>query len=172
LTIALICGYKFIESIFGMVLALLYQNTDPYSGVWSYIYRVLIASAVYCVALIVLVRYNRELANYVDRVGNSNAVQEETIHLSIEQANLLYIVLVAVCLITLIQEIPTLLLSIYNYFKKEIGRFGSRDDLNFKISAIKFVFAIIVLLAARPISAWFSNQPRSGKSLVQTTSET
>jgi len=101
-----------------MVLALLYQDTDPYSGVSSYIIRVLIASAVYCVALILLVRYNRELANYIDRVGNPNAAVEEKVNIHIEQANLLYIVLVAVCLITLITEVPSLILSIYNYFKK------------------------------------------------------
>jgi len=155
-----------------MVLALLYQDTDPYSGVSSYIIRVLIASAVYCVALILLVRYNRELANYIDRVGNPNAAVEEKVNIHIEQANLLYIVLVAVCLITLITEVPSLILSIYNYFKKEIGRYGTPSDMNFKITAIKFVFAIVVLLTARPISAWFSNQFRSDKPLIETTSET
>jgi hypothetical protein len=176
LAIALISGYKFLESLISVIITVLYQFTYRFEDTGTIIIQYLILLAVYFAAFFLLVRYNKQIADYIDKQGNPGGNADagnETIRLSIEQSSLLFIILIALCLITLIQEIPVLLLSIYNYFKKEAGSFhnGSPDDLNFKAAAIKFVFAMIILFSARSISAWFSKQSPSDKPLIETTGE-
>jgi hypothetical protein len=140
---------------------------------WDLIFRYLIFIAIYCAGFFLLIRYNKQIADYIDKQGESTTTANtELVPLRIGQSNLLYIVLIALCLITLIEEVPVIILSIYNYFKKEAGgRSGNIEDLNFKTAAIKFVFTLIVLFTAKSISTWFGKQFYSGKPLIETTGE-
>lgn len=175
LAVALICGYNFVESLISIIMASLYQFTYNFGDAWAGLFGYFIVVIIYFVAFFVLIKFSTPIAVYIDKQGQAPGVntEAETINISIQQGNLLFIVLVAMCLITLIAEIPTLLISVYNYFKKEAGgiRFGTAEDLDFKASAIKFTFTIIILFFAKPISAWFSKQSLPEKPLIETPSE-
>ena len=174
LVVALITGYKFIESIIGVFIPIIFQLGDSLTGAIGFVGRCLVISTIYGVVFLLLIKYNRSIAEYIDRQGTGKAESEEKVPLAIQPNNLLFIVIVALGLVTLIEEAPVLILSIYNYFKNEIGRLGARDDLNdmkFKISAITFVVAMVFLLAAKPISAWLSKQLSSEKPLIETIDE-
>lgn len=173
LVIALICGYKSIESLIGVVIVVLFQLGDRFSGSWDFILRYIIFLGIYCAAFFLLIRYNKQIADYVDKQAEPDtAASTESLPLLIRESNLLYIVVIALCLITLIEEVPVIILSIYNYFKKEAGgRSGNIGDLNFKTAAIRFVFTLIVLFTAKSISAWFGKQFYSGKPMIETTGQ-
>jgi hypothetical protein len=171
LAVALICGYKFIESLISIVITVLYEFTYGYRDIGPAIIQYLLLLAIYFAGFFVLIRYNKQIADYIDKQAQPAAdSNQEAIHLSIQQSGLLFIILIALCLTTLITEIPLILLSIYNYFKSEaVGLHrGSPDDVNFKAAAIKFVFTLIVLFYARSISGWLSRQLPSDKPLVET----
>jgi hypothetical protein len=173
LSVALICGYKFFESLISTIITTLYQFTYGYPEPWTFIFQYLIFTAIYFTAFFLLIKYCKWIADYIDKKGQQpiTDAESDTINISLQQSSLLFIILVAVCLITLIAEIPVILISVYNYFKKEAGglRRGSVDDLNFKSAAIKFIFTLIILFYARSISSWFSRQ--SDKPIVKTHTE-
>jgi hypothetical protein len=174
LVIALICGYKFIETLIGVLIVLLFQFGEGLSSSLDFIFRYLIFLGIYCAAFFLLIRYNKQIADYIDKQGELNTTAaSELVSLRIQQGNLLYIVLIAVCLITLIEDVPVIILSVYNYFKKEAGGYGARSvgDLNFKTVAIKFVFTMIVLFTSKSISGWFSRQFSSDKPILETLGE-
>jgi hypothetical protein len=174
LAVALICGYKFMESLISIVITTLYQLTYGYADTWSVVIQYLLFLAIYFAGFFLLIRYNKQIAHYIDKQGQPiSDTGPETIPLSIQQNSLLFIILIALCLATLIEEVPVILLSVFNYFKKEAGglRNGSVDDLNFKAAAIKFTVTLIVLFYAKSISTWFSRESTSDKPLIETNSE-
>ena len=167
--VAMICGYKFLETLIAAIISMMFQT-----GYGDYSDRVIITYFVvlvlYAISLVLLVRFNREISNYIDRQGNA-AREEEKLSLRIEHTNLLFIAIVVLSLITLIDVIPRIIFAIYNTFKNSAGRLGTRDDLNFKTDAIQLVFALIILLTAKPISLWLGRQFSNEKPLIETTSE-
>jgi hypothetical protein len=174
IAVALICGYKFMESLISIMITVLYEVSYGYRDIGPVIIQYLLLLAIYFAGFFVLIRYNKQIADYIDKQAQPTADSStETIHLSIRQSGLLFIILIALCLTTLLTEIPVIVLSVYNYFKKEAGGLhrGSPEDVNFKAAAIKFTFTLIILFYARSISAWFSRQLPSDEPLIQTNSE-
>jgi hypothetical protein len=120
LIIALICGYKSFEYLAGAIIIALFEFGNRYTGSWDFVIRYIIFLAIYCVAFFLLIRYNKQIADYIDKqAAPDTSANSEVVPLRIEQSNLLYIVLIALCLITLIEDVPVIILSVYNYFKKE-----------------------------------------------------
>lgn len=173
IAVSLICGYKAIESLAGAMITILYEfSYNDFSQ--SVIIQYILLTAFYFGIFFLSVRYNRQIADYIDKQGQSTAGSgSETVNLLVEQRSLLFIVIVGLCLVTLITEIPTIILSIYSYFKKEVGGnpFGSAADIDFKNAAVKFVFTLIILLFARLISAWFSRQISPDKTVIESKNE-
>jgi len=170
--VAMICGYKFLETFIAVIISIMFQPGYGEDFPGRLILTYVVVLGLYGISLVLLVRFNREIANYIDKQGNSNASSsEEKLSLRIEHTNLLYIALVVLCVITLIDVIPPIIFAIYNTFKSEVGRLGTREDLNFKTDAIKMVFALIILLTAKPLSLWLGRQFSTEKPLIETTSE-
>jgi hypothetical protein len=175
LTITLVFGYKLVESIIATLITTFFQYGLWNDGASSVIIQYSAFTAFYFVAFFLLIRYHKQLAVYIDKQGQPATQGEspEIINIKLEQGSLLFIVLVAVCLLTLLEEIPTIILSVYYYFKRESGGGISSDNIEsmrFKTSAIKFVFSLIVLFYSRKISDWFSQSP-SKEPLAETTNE-
>lgn len=169
--VALICGYKFLETLIAAIISMMFQT-----GYGDYSDRVLITYFIvlvlYAISLVLLVRFNREIANYIDRQGNVNSAGvDEKLSIRIEHTNLLFIAIIVLSLITLIDVVPRIIFSIYNTFKSSVGRLGTREDLSFKTDAIELVFALIILLTAKPLSIWLGRQFSTEKPLIETTSE-
>jgi Na+/melibiose symporter-like transporter len=172
LIVAIICGYNFIQALISIVIPLLFAFGTDLSDILNLGVRYAVFAVLYCVAFFLLIRYNKPIADYIERQSNAHStVSEERLSLKIEHANLLFILLITLSLITLIEQVPVILFSIYNYFKSEVGRAGNREDLNFKMAAMKFVLAIVLLFTAKPLSSWIGKQLDSTRPLVDTIGE-
>ena len=173
IAVALICGYKAIESLVSALITIMYEiSYNAFSA--SIIIQYIFLTALYFAAFFLSIRYNRQIAAYIDKQGQPVIITDaENVNIIVNQQSLIFIVIIAICLTTLITEIPAIILSVYNYFKKETGGFllGSQPDIDFKNSAVKFVFTLIILLCAKPISVWFSKQISTDKPVVETNTE-
>ncbi len=173
LAVALICGYKFFETLISSAFSILYQFGYGFEGSWFAIFQYLLIAGIYLGAFVILVKKRTWIAYYIDKQGepNSNVSEQDTINIDLRQDNLLFIILVALCLITFVTELPSILIGIYNYFKTEVSN-GDKtitnnmiENVNFKSAAIKLVIAAIVLYYARPITNLF-NKPSDQDDLV------
>jgi hypothetical protein len=173
IAVALVCAYKAIESLTGTLITILYEFSNSNALGNSIIIQYLFFTAIYFAAFFLSIKYNRQIAAYIDKGQINAGADSETIPVVVEEKSLLFIVITGVCLATLLTEIPVVILAIYNYFKKEAGgiRPGSAMDIDFKNSAIKFVFTLIILFYARWISVWFSRQITPGKPVIETINE-
>lgn len=166
LVIALICGYQFFNSLVNSAISVVYLGIGRYDSA-AFALEYLFFAAIYFGCFIVLVKNGKKVARYIDGQWQpaSQEPEEGTINITLYQNNLLFIVLIAVCVITIITEIPSLLIGIYDYFKKESsGASGDlfdyrshSEDLSFKVAAIRLTVSIIILFYARPISNWLGS---------------
>ncbi len=173
LVIALICGYKFFDSLVSSAITTLYMITYNYNESLATIFQYLVLAAIYFGLFLLLVRKRTWIAAYIDKQGEPgpDTGNAGDINFSVNQSSLLFIVLVSMCCITLITEVPTILIGIYNYFKKEVSRFAegpTQSDINFKAAAVKLVVTVIVLYCARQISDWFGKSSDQSKVVAET----
>src|SRR5450432_3350027 len=102
LMVALVVGFKSIESLFSVIVIFLYQTTgDGISGNWSFVIRYLIVAIIYFAAFLLLVKKTKWLAYYMDRQSDLKPEllpdEPEKININIQQTGLLYIALVVLC---------------------------------------------------------------------------
>ena len=176
LAVALICGYKFFDTLVSSAISTLYQVAYGYGDSLAIIFQYLILAAIYFGLFLLLVRKRTWIAGYIDKQGEFVQDPEGSgeINFSLNQNNLLFIVLISLCLITLVTEIPSILIGIYNYFKKEVSWVRDpslREDVNFKVAAIKLVVTVIILFYARQISNWFSKSSDQNKIVAEIPNE-
>jgi hypothetical protein len=173
IAVALLFGYKAIESITVTLITLLYEFGDRGGFGNSFILQYLVLTAIYFLVFFLSIRYNRQIAAYIDKGQANTPVDSEKVNIVLEQRSVLFIVIIAICLAHLLEEIPVLIVSIYKSFKREAGSipFGSETDISFKNTAVKFVFTLIILLCARPISDWFNKQLATEKPVIETPNE-
>ncbi len=172
LAAAIIAGYKFFDSIISAVISTLYRFAYNYADTWSTVAQYLLLSGMYFAFFIALVKKRKIIAGFIDKQGEPGGDAGQ-IPVNVNQRNLLFIILISLCVVTLINEIPSIVMGIYYYFKKEAsGNHSggySLEDLNFKAAAIKLVFTVILLGYARQICNWFDRPAEKDKTVVSTT---
>ncbi len=176
LVIILIFGYQFIESLITSFVSLAYLFKGRYQDM-SFIIDYLIYAGIYLGIAILILKNGRLIAAYIDKQWQPAQGDEDstkTIGVSVHKEELLFIILVAYCLITIISQLPNSLIGIYNYFKRESGGyrdnvFSSREEIDFRTAALKLVFSTITLFYAKAISRLLS-RTIAGKELVIETS--
>ena len=174
LAVALICGYKFFDSLISTAITTLYQFAYGYSDAWTTIDQYLILAVIYFGFFFLLIRKRTLIASFIDKQGQDDRVDPDgdQFPINLHQNNLLFVIIIALCLGTLITEVPSIVIGVYKYFKKEVSGaestgYNSMENLNFKAAAIKLVITVIVLGYAKQISIWFS-KPGIGKSVATT----
>ncbi len=175
LAVALICGYKFFDSLISTAITTLYQFAYGYGDAWTAILQYLILAGIYFGFFILLIRKRSVIANFIDKQGQegSAVADDDQFRINIHQNNLLFVIIIALCLITLITEVPSIVIGIYSYFKKEVSGtdppgYNSVENLNFKAAAIKVVITVIVLGYAKQISHWFSKSAAKDDTVATT----
>ncbi len=171
IAVALIAGYKFIESILATIITIVFQYNSGLDGSLNFLFQYLLFTLIYFLAFFLLIRYREPIADYIDRQGSQGRLESfEKINLQIKEPGLFFVILIILCLVTLIEEIPVLIMYIFKYFKKESGGFtgGSLDDVQFKTAAIRFVFTIIILFSARSLSNWLGKEIFHERPLIET----
>jgi len=174
IVVALVCGFKAFDSLIGIVIATFYQFAYSYTDAGPSIIQYILLTAIYFGIFLLLVRKRKLIALYIHGQGQAadTDTEEQAINITLYQDNLLFIVIVALCLVTLITEIPAILIGIYDYFKKESsgGRY-SAENINFKAAAIKLVVTVIILFYAKPISKWFAGTSGPGTMVATSQSD-
>lgn len=157
ITIALIFGYKFFESIFSALVQIFYS----FQGVNEDILEILIPSILmivaYAVCFILLIKKSGQLASYLQGIDNN-----EVISVKIGKKSLLQVILIAICITTVLSNIPGMLLYLFDSFREKVGP-NNRDIVTtgpfrwhqFKLGAIQIIVATVVIFFSKDITNWF-----------------
>ena len=155
-TVGLIFGFKFFESIFSGLVQL-YYFIESGSGVIDVFLPTFILVTVYAISFIVLIRRSRQIAAYL----SGESVNEE-VPLRIGKKALLRIILIALCVGVIISNFAAVMVHLLQVMKGDNSPDSAYDpsnkrvnDFAFKISVAKTIFATIVLICSKEISSWF-----------------
>lgn len=171
LAVVLILGFRAVETIINIIIYTLYSFTPSYRDLWDYIWPNTITLAFYLLGFFILLRKRKWIANYI--LGKSE--EKDEVSLRIEKAELLYIILICVCIVSLLTDVSNVLIYAFDYFKTEVGgserwtpRPGGAISLaTFKVSIIKFILTLVLFYFAKPLSDSLS-RPSSNLPLAET----
>jgi hypothetical protein len=156
ITIALIFGYKFFETIFSLII----QFVNGFYGddVAESILKILFIAGLYAGMFIVLLRNSFSIAKKVTPAES----QGETLPVKIGKRALTHVILLGLCLYSLLTTITRIILYLFNTFKQEVGNRGIYDDApqaiskyDFQLAAGQAIVALIVLYFSKDIVNWF-----------------
>lgn len=158
ITIGLIFGYKFFEGVINALVQLLYSFQGVGSGdIAGFLLPLLFMIVIYAVSFVLLIKRSGQIASYFLE-DNSN----ETLPVKIGKKTLLQVILISICLITILANIPDLILYLYESFKEKVGRYNPENDYTsslqwhqFKLNVIQVVFSAVIIYFSRDISQWF-----------------
>jgi hypothetical protein len=182
LAISLICGYKFIEMAYNTTLSLIVQLSVNDEYPVKYLLQSLFICGIYLGTFVLLVRNSKRLAVYINGISRKYhdfpEADEEPIPIRIGSTSLLYIILVALCLNSLIGQLPVLTRIVFHEFTTmfrngmaerlwgDTGP-GSGTIIN---PVIATVITCIILYFAYPLSKWFTSHLEGP--VIETTEET
>lgn len=156
ITIALIFGYKFFETLFSTVVQFVYGF--GMEDMAEAILKTLFIAAVYVGIFIVLLRNSYSIARSV----TPKDTQGETLPVKIGKRALTHVVLLCLCLYSLLTTITRIILYLFNTFKQEVGNRGVYDDApqtitkyDFQLAAGQAIVALIILCFSKDIVNWF-----------------
>jgi|CXWL01.1.fsa_nt_gi ABC-type Fe3+ transport system permease subunit len=157
ITIALIFGYKFFEGIFTALVQIFYSFQGMPGDVIGVLLPTVFMITVYAVCFVLLIKRSGSLATYLH--GNG---EHEPIPVKIGKKALLQVILIGICLVTILTNIPEIILYLFESFKDKVGRHNPiGDNTNtalwhqFKLAAIQVVVAVVAIFFSPDISNWF-----------------
>lgn len=169
LAVALITGYKFINSLYDLVIGAMFQVINGTNYGLKVILQYFFIMMIYLGVFIILIRKSKWLAAYIDKQGqiipellSSDA---EKINISIHTSSLIYVVILAIGIASLLQQAPVLIMSLYNAFTDQVSPRAARLDmtgdearkLSPYLSLSKIAFAAMLIYFARPLARWFAS---------------
>ena len=116
-TIGLIFGYKFFEGIFTALVQIFYSLQGMQEDILVVLLPTVFMITIYAVCFVLLIKRSGQLATYLQ--GNSG---NETIPIKIGKKALLQVILICICLVTILTQIPEIILYLFESFKDEIGK--------------------------------------------------
>jgi hypothetical protein len=123
---------------------------------------IFILIAVYAVGFVILIRKSHQIANYLGAFS-----ENERFPVKINKISLLHIVLIALGIIVVIENIAEVLIYAYESFRSEVGRSSFLEGRmrsvgkdRFTVVAVQTIIAFIIIYFSKPISNWFfGNDP-------------
>ncbi|MBL7724627.1 MAG: hypothetical protein JNK27_10785 [Chitinophagaceae bacterium] len=171
IVIALIAGYKFFESVFSLVVQLVYDfQRDREIGSFAIPYLLMVI--LYFASFILLIRRSRQIAVYLARDQDN-----ETVPLKMNKKSLLQVILIAICVLTILSNITTIILYLFDTFKHEVSKrsdpFGPNEieKLGFKTAAIQTIIALVILYFSKDISHWFIKKNDTEELILESEAE-
>lgn len=156
IVIALIFGYKFIESILTVLMQLIFMwgSEDQLTKI---ILRYLLVIGLYFGAFILLVSNSGKIAVYFSRED----VSDNSMDIKIGKRSLLQVILIAICISAVIFNIADIIYYLFDSFRSEVrvrDLFETEpkykpDKTRFIVSIMEMVLAIIVIYFSRDISS-------------------
>ncbi|HEX2628206.1 MAG TPA: hypothetical protein VHM26_04325 [Chitinophagaceae bacterium] len=161
IVVGLIFGYKFFESIIGLVSQLIFGfDSDMLTG--KFLVRMLLVAAIYAICFVAIIRNSHQVASFV----NGGAVNN-SLPIKIGRRSALQIVLIAICVVQILSGLVDILIYIYDSFKTREYRSlgddfgGNISKHTFQTEAVKVVVALVVVAFSKDLSNLFfrKNEP-------------
>jgi hypothetical protein len=167
-TTGLVFGFKFFEGIFSFLLAVLY-NYSPGRG--DDLIKLAVYFLAYAITFILLIRKSSQIAIWLN--GPS---QNDVLPIQIGKRSLLQIILISICTVTILSNIATIILYLFETFKNEVSRihdYTNNSQLNyrFKLAAIETIVAIVLIYFSKDISSWFVRKNETDEIAFQSVPE-
>jgi hypothetical protein len=167
-TVGLIAGYKFFEGIFEILLRILY---DIAPGMANDLARMAIYYLAYAASFILLIRKSSHIAKWLN--GPS---ANDTISIKINKRSLLQVILIGICALTIVSNIATIALYLFETFKNKAGMYHEpvdtfARDYRFKIAALQTIVALVILYFSKDISGWFIRKNEADELTFESTPE-
>ncbi|NOT52050.1 MAG: hypothetical protein HOP10_12325 [Chitinophagaceae bacterium] len=157
IVVGLIFGYKFFEGIFSLLIQVFYGFQFGGEDIFETLLPTILMCAAYAICFVLLIRRSGQLATYLGK-----NMTGEQIAIKIGKKSLLQVTLIGICLATIIANIATILLYLFETFKNEVGRKSFIEErttgvsgYTFKLTAIQTIVAIVTIYFSKDISAWF-----------------
>ncbi len=158
IVIALIFGYKFVESIITVLVQVIYGLTSP--DLATEMIRMLVIIGLYATGFLVVIKNSHKLAVYLSGPDS----QENNLPVKIGKRSLLQVILIAICAFAILTHLADIIYYIFEVFRNEV-RTKSLLDLHedysgapitytITIKCIRVVIAIILIYASKNISDW------------------
>ena len=152
--VALVFGYKFFESIFEVLIQLLYR----FESLDGYLLKMLLVLAMYAVVFILLIRNSGKIAEWL----NASSAASDPVPFRLGIRSLLQVVLITICASTILFNIDTVVLYLYDLVREDVGRRPVRTGFNFETgkfafqaALVKSLVAVLVICFSKDISGWF-----------------
>jgi preprotein translocase subunit SecY len=162
ITIGLIFGYKFFESFITSVVQVLYSFAGDgglRDRLSDFLLPIVFMLIIYGVCFVLLIRRSGQIATYLSDKDNGN---NDPLPIRIGEKGLLRVILISICLITILSNVPGMLLYLFESFKEKAGRYdpdaAAANPLQwhqFKADAIQVVIAAVAIFFSKDISKWF-----------------
>ena len=173
LAVVLILGFRAIETILNVIIYTLYSFSSTFRDAGGLILPNIIQIVLYVLGLVVLLKGRKWIANNI--VGKNE--RNEDVALRIQKPELLYIIIVSLCLANLLSDISTILIYSFDYFKNQVAGYKNNPPITegtvrlaaFKSSAVKLILTLVLLYFAKPVSNFLSKSSSSGLPLAETT---
>jgi hypothetical protein len=154
ITIGLIFGFKFIDNLFGGLVALISSSGMGFD-LGAALVPFLSYLFLYGAALFLLVQRSGQIATFL-----SKNYSNEPIPIKIDKHSLLQVILIGICMATIIPYISYLGHYFYQSFKNGAGARTSyeaiyADKQKFTVIAIQTIIAGLILYFSKDISGWF-----------------
>jgi H+/gluconate symporter-like permease len=150
-TVALIFGYKFFDSLFVLLVQLSYDL----GSLDKVLTRFIVLCAVYALSFVLLIRNSSQVAKWVSGPSPNDVIQ-----VKINKRSLLQVILIGICVGTILSNIGYILLYLFEIFKNEAGRLHEAGDnmvskYRFTIAALEAIVAFVLLYFSKDVSGWF-----------------
>jgi len=175
IVVILVLGFRAIETILNVIVYSMYSFSSTFTSLGSYILPNLIQFGLYSVSFFVILKNRKWIANYI--LGKNE--ENDEVAIRIQQPELLYIIIIFLCITTLLSEISTIVIYAYDYFKTEVNSrysqiVGFREKISlasFKVAAVKFVLTFVLLYFAKPLSNLFNKNIHTDQPPVAETTD-
>ena len=159
---ALIMGYKMITSLLTLITSLLFGFGTMGQNLLFAILPTVLFFAFYTITFFLLARNVKPLARFICREDDA------LLDLKLNKASVLHVIIVAVCLSSMLQTIPTLLEYSINKFiapaeygeNFEPGEWR-RNSVTFWNALFGLIISIILLLTSKNIASFFGKEEQS-----------
>src|SRR5262245_60468692 len=109
IAVVLIMGFRAFESILNVIIYTLYSFSDEFNRLATYIWSNVISLALYSLGIFFLLKNRIGVATYI--AGKKEETQNVSLH--IQKAELLFIIIVALCIASILSEISTILIYVF-----------------------------------------------------------
>jgi len=173
LAVALVCGFQFFQEFISFFVTILFFfGTGTEGSIPRIAISSLVSITVYLLSFLLLISKSNWIATHFQK---KNEV-DDVVSVKIRGKELLYIILVSICLFVIIAELPGILIYLYETIKIRINTKAHYNDsmshdlstIDFISSCLKLLMVLIVLYYVEKLAGFFARKQKNDDALIET----